>query len=266
MIDLNSGSGATIGHRTISDAVNEALDRAMLARQAKAPKRHYLGASILGHECGRRLCYEYAGTERDETLTAKQIRIFDTGHALEDAVIDIFRDDDPIYGQMTERWMKEAGFVIETRDSRGEQFGFSALDGKLQGHIDGAIIEVPWEIANKFPPMPGGLEIKGLGLKWWNKAKKHGVKVGFPQYYSQVQTYMGYLDLTWFLFTATNKNTSEMHHEIVEYDPACAQRLSDRGLEVITAVDAGHLLERCATNADYFVCKFCPFAKRCWRE
>lgn len=267
-IDLNSGSGAKPGSRTISEDINEAIDAALMERRAREPKRTYLGASILGSECGRYLCYEYAGTEPDEPLTAKQLRIFATGHGLEDAAVSLLDEDalSETFKGLARQWLTDSGFELKTRDSQGNQFGFSTLEGKIKGHIDAAILNVPPSIAKYFPSMPGGWEHKGLAQKWWNKVKKHGVKVSYPVYYGQMQTYMGYLDLWWFLFTATNKNTSEMHHEIVVFDHSCAQRLSDRGLEVVSNVDAGHLLDRCASNPDYYICKMCKFQKRCWSD
>ena len=40
--------------------------------------------------------------------------------------------------------------------------------------------------------------------------------------------------------------------------------LSDRAVRVLRACDAGELLPRIATSADFHVCRFCPWAKRCW--
>jgi hypothetical protein len=66
------------------------------------------------------------------------------------------------------------------------------------------------------------------------------------------------------LFTAINKDTAEMHHELVPFDADLAQRMSDRGVRILQATDAGELLPRIAQNRDFFECRFCPWAERCW--
>ena len=66
------------------------------------------------------------------------------------------------------------------------------------------------------------------------------------------------------VFTAINKDTAEMHHELVPFDAALAQRMSDRAVRILRATDAGELLPRIATSRDFFECRFCPWAERCW--
>ncbi len=265
MLDLNHGSGAKIAPRTISDEINDILDAGIMRKRAAEPKRNYLGASRLGDPCSRRLCYEYAGVDVDpgKELTPKMLRIFAMGHALEETAIGSF-DPDAVtdtFKTAALQFFADAGFKLLTRNSKGEQFGFSVLGGKIQGHIDAAIIESPLPII----PTPCGWEHKGLNLKAWNKVKKHGIKIANEVYFGQLQTYMGYMDLSHFVFTATNKNTSEMHHELVEFSSSRAQALSDRGVEVIRAVESGHLLDRCANHSDFFVCKMCSYSERCWK-
>ena len=67
------------------------------------------------------------------------------------------------------------------------------------------------------------------------------------------------------LFTAINKDTAELHHELVPFDADLAQRMSDRGVRILQATDAGELLPRVATTPDFFECRFCPWSERCWR-
>jgi len=51
---------------------------------------------------------------------------------------------------------------------------------------------------------------------------------------------------------------------VVPFDPAEAQRLSDRAVEILQAAAAGELPPRIATTADFYLCRFCPYASRCW--
>ncbi len=50
------------------------------------------------------------------------------------------------------------------------------------------------------------------------------------------------------------------------FDVAAAQALSDKAVDVLRAADTGDLLPRIAAHADFYLCRFCPFAKRCWED
>jgi hypothetical protein len=267
MIDLNHNSNAQLGPLTLCDRINAVIDASLIERRKAEPVRNYLGASQIGEECLRKLCYSYAHKPVDEgrEITARTIRIFDTGHAAEDAVaLQLGKDESPednFFKNLTARWMKDAGFTLVRTKPNGEQIGFTAVEGRFAGHTDGVIIgnPLPDEI-----PKPCGWEMKALNVKNWNKIKKHGVKAAAPVYYGQVQIYSAYLDLRAYLFTFLNKNTQELSHELVPYEPHAAQALSDKAVQVILSVEAGELLPRCTDNEDYFYCKWCDWKKRCW--
>jgi hypothetical protein len=71
---------------------------------------------------------------------------------------------------------------------------------------------------------------------------------------------MAMTDLT--IFPA---DTMEIYAELIPFDAALAQRMSDRAARVITASEAGDLLPRSFTDSTHFECKFCAWADRCWR-
>ncbi|MDG4603634.1 MAG: hypothetical protein P9C55_12830, partial [Defluviicoccus sp.] len=50
----------------------------------------------------------------------------------------------------------------------------------------------------------------------------------------------------------------------IVFDPAAAQALSDKAVAVIRAADAGELLPRIAAASDFYLCRTCAYAKRCW--
>ena len=66
------------------------------------------------------------------------------------------------------------------------------------------------------------------------------------------------------LFTALNKDTQELHHELVPFDVRAAQALSDKAVEVIRAAEAGELPPRIAASPDFYLCRWCAYAQRCW--
>jgi hypothetical protein len=79
-----------------------------------------------------------------------------------------------------------------------------------------------------------------------------------------VQIYLAYMELGHALFTAMNKDSQELYHEVVPFDAAAAQTLSDKAVEILNAVDAGDLPPRIAEHADFYLCRACEYAKRCW--
>ena len=175
------------------------------------------------------------------------LRIFERGHRTEDMVI---------------RWLRMAGFTLKTEDANGHQFGFSVAGGRLRGHVDGVLIAGPDGFA-----YPSLWENKCVNAKSWRDLEKHKLAVSKPIYAAQIRLYQSYLELHEHpaLFTAVNADTMEIYAELIPFDAALAQRMSDRGARVITATEAGDLLPRSFTDSTHFECKFCAWADRCWR-
>jgi GTPase SAR1 family protein len=67
------------------------------------------------------------------------------------------------------------------------------------------------------------------------------------------------------LFTAINADTMEIYAELVPFDVALAQRMSDRAVKVISATEAGELLPRSYAEQTHFECRMCAWSDRCWR-
>src|SRR4051794_20372887 len=72
------------------------------------------------------------------------------------------------------------------------------------------------------------------------------------------------MDLEHCLFTAVNKDTLELHHEVVGFDPRAAQALSDKAVDILRAVESGELPPRIAASPDFYLCRWCAYAQRCW--
>ncbi len=163
-----------------------------------------------------------------------------------------FQDADP----------QQSGFDLRTRKADGEQFGFSVADGRLQGHIDGVIVGGPEGFA-----YPALWECKCLGNKSWSDLDKKGLTLSKPVYAAQVAIYQAYLELHEHpaIFTALNADTMEIYTELVPFDAALAQRMSDRAVKVITATEAGELLPRAFHDSTHFECRMCAWQDRCWR-
>ncbi|ALK09022.1 PD-(D/E)XK nuclease family protein [Blastochloris viridis] len=246
-------------HRaTIADLVNGAIDAAIVAERASTPPRDYLGASRLGHACERALQFEFVDAPKDEGagFDGRTLRIFEIGHALESLAI---------------RWLQSAGFELYTRKGNrqdGDQFGFSVAGGRIRGHVDGIIAAAPEPLEIGVPAV---WECKTMNAKNWRETVAKGVVVAKPIYAAQIAIYQAYMEAQVpgisdnpAVFTAINKDTAELHHELVPFDAGLAQRISDRAVRILQATDADELLPRIAMTRDFHECRMCPWAERCW--
>lgn len=249
MLDFN--------HRPkISEKINLLIDKGLTAEQTKQTARDYLGASRLGVSCDRALQFEYTDTPKDEdqNFTGKTLRIFQAGHVFEDLMI---------------KWLRLTGINLITQKQNGNQFGFAVAGGKVKGHIDGVIIDAPQDLEFNFPML---WECKSLNDKSWKDVVKKGLVVSKPIYAAQVAIYQAYMESQIegisknpALFTAINKDTAEIHFELINFDQELAQKTSDRAVKILCATEAHELLPRIATDSTHFECKFCPWQERCWR-
>jgi hypothetical protein len=241
--------------------INDLIDAAMIENYRNQEKRNYLGASIIGDDCLRKIQLQYM--KKESEISAQSLRTFAIGNCLESLIAD---------------WIKLAGFDLRTRNENGEQFGFSTADGKIKGHCDGIIFDFPPELklrkefasaANLSRPGSAWLwECKTLNNKSWNDTQKRGVLVSKPIYYAQVQLYMSYMNLDEnpCVFTAFNKDTSELLHELIPFDSEAAQRYSDRAVQIIQAGEKNEKMPCISNDSSFFKCKMCGFRSECWSE
>jgi hypothetical protein len=227
------------------------IGAALQSERGKQDARKYLGASRWGHHCERALGYEFHHTTRDAgdapQFKPEILRIFDMGHDAETRMAE---------------YMKLAGYNLQTHKPDGGQIGFKACEGKLAGHCDGIIHGGPDLNGIELPLV---WECKALNNKSWNDTSTKGVKVSKPLYYSQMQTYIAYLDLKGYFFTAINRDSGEVFVEIGLPDMRQAQDDSDKALRVIQSGNPEEL-PRCASDETDWRCRFCDFAKRCWEK
>lgn len=242
MMDFNSSS-------SISGQISALIDVGLEMTRAKEQPRQYLGASRLGVSCERALQFEYAQApvDAERQTQGRMLRIFERGHVMEGCMVT---------------WLRDAGFDLRTHKPNGDQFGFSAVDGRLQGHIDGVFVGGPEGF--QYPAL---WENKCLNSKSWRDLEKNKLAISKPVYAAQVAIYQAYLELheNPAIFTAVNADTQDIYAELVPFDAALAQAMSDRGVRVIAATEAGELLPRAYLDPTHFECKFCAWQDRCWR-
>ena len=148
MIDLNHGSGCQYGAPAglpDTTALIAGGDRRGADRpQPAQPPRPYVSTSGLGRACLRQIQYDYLAVPKDE------------GRDFEPARSHL-RGRPPRRGH---RRRLAAARRLRSAHERadGRQFGFSSLDGRFKGHIDGCLVAGPVPLA-----YPALWENKALG-------------------------------------------------------------------------------------------------------
>lgn len=209
-----------------------------LHEQRRDPNpRPYLGASVLGEACERRLwlAFRWCGAE---VFDGRMLRLFKAGDIFEDRVIEELR---------------AIGVKVE-----GQQFEVVACDGHLKGHTDGVGLGV-----EEAPKTWHLIEAKTHNAKSFADLQKKGVRESKPKHWAQMQVYMGLMDLTRALYIAENKDTSELFTERVEFDKAEFAKLIAKAERVIFQAEPP---PRISTDAAWHECRFCPFHAQCHGE
>lgn len=240
---------------TFAEKLNDLIDAALMREQQSKSQRDYMGASRLGVSCKRALQYEFTHTPKDAEYSGKILRIFAIGHLLEELAIT---------------WLRAARIELFTRKPNGDAFGFSVAGGRIRGHVDGIISGAPAELGLTFPML---WECKSMNAKSWKDTLKHGVVKSKPVYAAQIAVYQAYMEGTVpgicrnpALFTAVNKDTAEIYHELVPFDAATAQTASDRAVMILRAVEADELLPPISLDPEYYECRFCTYQQSCRKE
>jgi len=237
MLNLNR---ANLSLEPINVAINDALAR--VVARTERPREQYLGASILGHECLRRIQYEWWC--RSE-FPAQDCERFERGHYFE---------------KRMRRRLVAAGFKF----APPEACIFTAVGGTMRGHADGIIIHGP-DLLGAYVIYPLIWEHKALKATSWHEIERDGLEKKHSNYLVQVALYQAYLDITNpALFTVTNADTCEWLHFLVPFNPDRAQLWSDRAANIIAATRADELLPRGFDDPEKFPCKQCPQRERCW--
>lgn len=239
MLDLNR---SVMRAKEANTVINAAIDAALTDRMGREPRRGYLGASSIGHECLRRIQWDWQEPGEVEARTA---RIFARGHWWEGYSAEL---------------MVRAGFDLRRNIP---DLAFEQADGRFRGHGDGKFFDGP--------ELPGGgypclWEHKALGATGWRKLEREGLNKAYPHYADQVALYQAYLGLAEHpaIFTAANADTAELLHLLVPFDAARAQAASDRAVTVLLAVENGEVLPRISDDPKDWRCKMCPLKARCW--
>lgn len=215
--------------KMIIKKINEAIQ----LKHSQDPKRTYLSASQWSH-CDRAMWLTLRQASKDEP-NAETLRTFAFGHAIEDLIVG---------------WLKDAGYRVLLQQAKLK----NRFD-KYIGSIDGVIV-IDGEAHL--------LEIKSSASKYF----KQWIKDGAPEKYkAQASIYMHHSNqlskannkLKKCLFVVMNKDTSEIHTEVFDYDEGYSRVQTDRMENVIMEEDMPPV-------ESSFMCNMCKHKSVCKGE
>jgi hypothetical protein len=235
----------------LADKIIAALNREM--ERVPRGDRNYLGGSSLGEPCHRRLWYDFHHFHK-EPPTARVRRIFELGDVIEDLNV--------------KRLRAIPGVQLLSRDpDTGKQFELSKYGGHVKSHFDG-LIRAPHLLDSDEWHL---LEVKSMkkdGSMGFDLTARQGLYKTHPKYWAQCQWYMhnsqgSKRPINRALHITENKNDSELHAEIMEYDPMLGMILDALARKVVEATEP---LERITDMPGTFACKFCDHRGHCWES
>jgi hypothetical protein len=234
---------ANLSTKPLNMVINACVERAIAAVHADDPPRSYLGASLIGDECSRKIQFEWMAAAT--AIPARVRSIFARGHFFE---------------AESRAQLIAAGFVFAPSDA----LGFIAVDGMIAGHADGIIIHAPEALDLATPAI---WEHKGLNARNFRAVERDGLTKTFPRYSAQVALYQAFLKVAAnpALVTLVNADTCERLHFTVPFDARLAQEASDRAVDIIEATRRGELLARLDPELADFRCRMCSHRERCLR-
>jgi hypothetical protein len=233
---------ANLSNDPLHIAISDCVEQASVRKHANDQARGYLGASLIGDECLRKIQFEWMVTTG--SFPSRVHSIFARGHYFE---------------AETRQLLVDAGFVFAPEKA----LGFVTADGLIAGHADGIIVSAP-PVSLATPTL---WEHKALNAKKFNAVKRDGLAKVFPRYAAQVALYQNFLDVADHpaLLTITNADNCERLYFSIPFDARRAQEASDRAVQVIKATRAGELLPRLDPTCEDFRCKMCSHRERCPR-
>lgn len=194
--------------------------------------RDYIGASTIGSDCLRQIWFEYKGVQATEVPT-KTRRTWTIGRVLESTILD---------------WLVEAGLEIKRDwpDLVAENIPY------FKGHLDSVWMKkgIPFAI----------LEIKTAKDASYMIFVKKGLRTWQPQYYAQIQTYMGMSGIDKTYIVVLNKDTSDISDELIIFDKEFYEKIKQKALMI---GNAHAMPPRVNSSPLWYQCKMCKFNKVC---
>jgi len=225
-------------------ALEAAVDAGCRAEFLEDPRTH-LGASVIGDDCQAKAWNAFRWL-KFEQFDGRMLRLFNRGHEEEARFV---------------RWLTVAGWEVREFDPETlRQYRIVGVRGHFGGSLDG--MAKPPVSMGIDPSIVFLVEFKTHSEKSYAKLKKDGVIRSKPMHYRQMCSYGRAYGLKYGLYCAVNKNTDELHFEIVPLDWHQADDLFRKAENIILSQTRP---PKIAMTETFFDCKYCDFAGLCHR-
>lgn len=208
-------------------------------RGKESPFRAHLGASILGRECSREIWYSFRWATR-KSFDGRMLRLFNRGHLEEPRMLAM---------------LLMIGCEVWSINDKGKQYKVKGHFGHSGGSLDAVVRGIP-----ECPDEALLGEFKTHGEKSFIKLVAEGLLKTKWEHYVQMQIYMGKMGLRGGLYMAVNKNTDELHAELVGFDSAQYARYEERARMIIESKSPP---PRMSKDKAFYKCKFCDHKEVC---
>lgn len=205
--------------------------------------RSHMGASLMAKKCGRAIWYSFRWATKSQH-EGRMVRLFNRGHLEEGRIVAL---------------LELIGATVWQMDENGKQFRISGSHGHYGGSGDGIAKGIP-DLATLDEACL--LEFKTHNEKSFTKLKSEGVKYAKPEHWGQMQQYMEKFKLNNSLYIAVNKNTDELHAEIITLETEAAQQLVERADKLVWLQEAPSKIGNPPSPGN-FDCKFCDHRAVC---
>lgn len=241
-IDLNS----SIDRKKLILQLEKDIDAGSINALSEDPRTH-LGASVIGDDCQAKAWNSFRWLKH-EAFDGRMMRLFNRGHEEEARFV---------------RWLKAAGWQVREFDPEtNKQFRIVGVKGHFGGSLDG-MCKPPASWTSLFgidPNLVLLIEFKTHSEKSFAKLKKEGVIRSKPMHFKQMCSYGRAFKLPHGLYCAVNKNTDELHFEIVPLDWLQADDMFRKAEGIINSQVRP---PKIAMTATFFDCKYCHFSGLC---
>lgn len=227
------------------------VDEKLVEEKKKEASRHYMGFSIIGDECWRKLFYTYRSAQARK-FSASGVRAIEDGHTQEAVMAKRLR------------MLPYVELYTEDPEKPGQQIAFSLLLDHFRGHADGIIkglLECPktfcvWEHKSvnetKFNKL--------IALKK-EKGEKEALSAWDSIYYAQAMLYCHCAQLTRHYLTVTTPGGRDHVSCRTEYNRAVAEGIIAKAQSII--FDNWNIPARLSDKREFYLCKFCEHQGIC---
>jgi hypothetical protein len=227
------------------------VDLALEAKQKLEASRSYLGMSIIGDECWRKLFYTFRQVANRE-ISAQGIKVVQDGYVQEKIMADRLK------------MLPYVQLHTEDPQNPGHQIHFTSLLGHFNGNCDGMICGI-----KESPKTWHVWEAKAVNDKKFDKLislrEEKGEKNSLIEwdmiYYTQAQAYMHFSQTDRHYLTVVSPGGRRYISVRTEYNKAFAENAIEKAKTII--FDNWNIPAKLSDKKEFYKCKWCEYSEVC---